>query len=323
MRQRRVPSFPRPLSVLLLVAASFAACGGGDDDKAAPGVGGATAGYKTCSLETRTGEFVLERAETFTGVQSGYVLDGVEPLRIPVEVSRSGGCRIMQPPKAAAPCAPDCPVGQMCSKGKCAKQPAPQPLGKVTLGGLKAPITLKATDNRYTNDGPLPHPAYEDGEAITLTASGEAGYGPFTLKGTGVGELKLPKEPLLVEEGKPVTLTWPAPAKPGGTRILVNFAVNLHGTTDTWLECEVADTGSFTVDGATTKALFMHGVSGFPRVSITRQSADTTMVRSGCAEFRVKTEADRDLKVPGLTSCQGDSDCPAGKACQGDLTCSK
>lgn len=292
---------------------------GGDDDKVDAGQ---TESYRTCSAELRTGEFVLERADTFTGVQSGYVLDGVEPLRIPVEVAKSGGCRILQPPKAEAPCAPDCAIGQMCSRGKCIKQPQPQPLGKVTISGLKTSLTLKSTDNRYTNEGSLPHPAYDDGAVLRLTATGEAGYGPFSLQTTGVGEIKLPHEPLLVEDGKPVTLSWSASAKSGATRILINMSVNLHGTTDTWLECDVPDTGSFTVDGATTAALFKHDISGFPRVTVTRQSVDAAMVKSGCVEFVVKAEASRDLEVPGLKSCQDDRDCPAGKRCQRDLKCS-
>ena len=101
-----------------------------------------------------------------------------------------------------------------------------------------------------------------------------------------------------------------------------DFSINRHGSIDTWLECTVPDTGMFTVTAEMMDELFKNGVSGFPSVRLVRQSADTTMVQSGCVQLTVAAPLTRDLAVEGVVSCNDDDKpCPNGKMCQEDLRC--
>lgn len=311
-------------SGLAVLALATVTSGCSSPDDAGPGTGGAGAGeYNVCSSETRVGEFVLTLGEGYTGVE-GSVLDGVEIFRVPSEVMKAGSCRILQPPAPVPPCNPECSLAQVCTKTGCAAKPQRRDAGKVTITGLKVPFTAVNMGNVYANPPipPLPHPGFSEGASIVLQAAGgDAGYGPFTLKGFGVAALKTAKEPLLVESGKAAKLTWTAPAGPGPARVHVVFSVNGHGRTDTWLDCVAPDTGSFEIPATLMTALFKYGVSGFPRATLTRQSADTAMVKSGCVHFRVESEISRELVVPGLISCHDDSECPKGKTCADDLSC--
>jgi hypothetical protein len=290
-------------SVSLIVVVGACSSSGEGDPQARAGA------YEACPARSLAGEFVLklDGEAMFTGVDRGEVLDGIDATRTAREVMKSGACRILQP--AAA-------TGAVTS-------PQPQDLGTVTMAGLKVPLTLLKIDNRYTNPpGVLPHPGFDEGASIVLQAMGGAsGYGPFTLTGWGVAPLNTPAQPLVVESGKAATITWTAPALPGPTQVLINLGVNWHGAVDTWMECSAADTGTFTIPAATMTELFKHGVSGFPRVTLTRQSADTTTVKSGCVQFLVLSEVTRDVTVPGVVSCNEDSECSSGKTCQTDLSC--
>ncbi len=268
---------------------------------------GALTTYKACAAEKLVGEFVLTSDDMLksTALEASAVKNGVDPIRVPIEVMKFGACRMMQPPRVAQPAQLD-----------------PQDLGKVTIAGLKVPVTLnKSSANVYTTPS-LPHPGFDEGAAITLQAAGAGLYGPLTLRGWGVAPLVLASDPLVVKDGQPVTLTWPAPAKAGPARVTINFTLNRHGNVDTWFECEVPDTGNFTIDSAAITALFTKDVSGFPSVTITRQSADSTTVKDGCVQFLVKTASVRAIQIPGYSWCHGDdAECPAGKKCADDLVC--
>jgi hypothetical protein len=300
--------------------------GSGGSSGADAGGSGTLAEYKTCQSGTMVGRItalINNDAENPFSDVNGYVMDGVPPNSGAKDLATVGGCVIRQPAPPAS-CTPACGADQWCTDKGCKPSPHAKNLGKVTVTGLKQPLELLNTNDTYNLPigTMLMHPVFSEGADITLTAAGADGYGPFTLRGKGVGALEMPKDPIKVESGKPVTLTWtkPATASPV-TRVHLNFAVNLHGTTDTWFECEVPDSGSFTVSGELTTQLFSHGVSGFPRVELTRRSSDTATVPSGCVEFMVAAPITRDLEVPGVVSCNEDTDCPSGKTCSGDLTC--
>jgi hypothetical protein len=302
--------------------------GSGGSGGATGGTGGgaALATYKTCDRAQRMGEFLVTLSDNdpmnrFTDIQ-GTVLDGVEQVRQVKLVKQIGDCQILQPPEAFM-CPSQCNLAtEQCTPTGCKPKPRLKDVGAVSVSGLKTGTNqLMNNAGVYFSTGTLPHPGFDEGADLTLTAAGMAGWGPFTLKGWGVAPLVVPTTPVTVETGKPVTLTWTAPTKPGPSKMLIDFSINRHGAVDAWLECTVPDTGSFTVTAEMTTELFKNGVSGFPSVNFTRQSGDTTTVMSGCVQLLVAAPISRDLNVPGVVSCNEEKKCPPGKECREDLTC--
>ena len=292
------------------------------------GTGGGSAAlttYKACERDKLQGDFVITLADTpdgkFTEIQ-GTMMDGVDQIRQVKLVKQVGDCRILQPPEAFM-CTPQCDFGnQQCTPTGCTPKPRLKDVGMMSVTGLKTGTNqLRNIDAVYSNTGDLPFPAFDEGADLTLQATGNGGWGPFTLKGWGIAPLNVPTAPVTVQMGQPVTLTWTAPSKPGPTRVLIDFSINRHGLIDSWLECTVPDTGSFTVTAEMTTELFKSGVSGFPSVSFTRQSGDTTTVMSGCTQLLVRSPVSRDLNVPGIVSCSDDRPCPNNRMCRADLTC--
>jgi hypothetical protein len=283
--------------------------------------------YKTCKAAERVGKFDLtvddDKEQPFSSL-TGFASDGVEILQIYKDIATIEGCTIKQPPDQAN-CNTPCSGGEICGPGgRCMKQPTPHNLGKVTVTGLKRPLELTSVSNIYSNppSPTLDHPPYNDGSDITLSATGDGGYGPFSIKGVGVNKLEVPKTPIPAESGKPATITWSPPSKPvAASRMHIRFSVNSHGRVDTWLECEVPDTGTYTLSAQLTTELFKYGTSGFPSVDLSRRTSDTAMVPSGCVEFVVQSPVNRPLMVPGIQSCSDDSECQAPKTCADDLAC--
>jgi hypothetical protein len=324
--------YPAALALVLALAGAgpLTGCGSsgpGSADTAAPA--GPLATYQTCGDSTRVGKIglVLDTAMMFTAIEGGLIFDLVSPQQISQVVSESAGCRIMRPPMPLF-CMPECVPGrQVCSATGCVPEPTAQDVGRMTIEGLKVPGDLnKNGANIYTSPS-WRDPPFDEAASIVLRAAGAGNYGAFSARGFGVAPLVAPAEKLLVEDGKPATLTWTPPARSGPTRMTFNFSLNRHGLVDTWLECEVPDTGSYTIDAATIGRLFSFGISGFPSVNMRRQSADTATVRSGCVEFNVASKLDREITVPGLVSCTGQpqpgepNPCPAGQSCAEDLRC--
>jgi hypothetical protein len=299
---------------------------GGSGGSGGSGGGSALQTYKTCDRAQRFGEFFITLSDNdpvnrFTEVQ-GAVLDGVEQVRQVKLVKQIGDCRILQPPEAFM-CTPQCDLGsQECTPTGCKPKPRVKDVGAVSVSGLKnGTAQLQNNGGFYGNTGTLPHPGFDEGADLTLQAAGAAGWGPFTLKGWGVAPLVVPTAPVTVQTGQPVTLSWTPPSKPGPSKMLIDFSINRHGAVDSWLECTVPDTGSFTVTAEMTTELFKNGVSGFPSVNFTRQSGDTVTVMSGCVQLLVAAPISRDLNVPGVVSCNEEKKCPPGKECREDLTC--
>jgi hypothetical protein len=101
----------RVLSGLALLVA--AGCGSSDDgtggggdagSRASTGAGALTE-YKACAADKLVGEFILKTDSDTqsSGFETSSVGDAVNPIRVPVEVKKSGACRVFQPPKGAAP----------------------------------------------------------------------------------------------------------------------------------------------------------------------------------------------------------------------------
>ncbi len=312
MHRRVLAAVSVPLGLALLSVVpclAVPACGGTDDVPGDAAASGGTAGlttYSACAADKLLGEFVLSTDDALksTGLEASAVSDLVNPIRVPTEVMNMGTCRVMQPARVST--LPDRTI---------------QDVGTVKIDGLKVPVTLnKSTANVYTTPA-LPHPGFSEGADIRLRVGGAGAYGAFDLKGWGVAPLDVATEPLPVEKGKPVALTWPVPGKSGPAKMLINFSLDLHGSGERYLECLVPDTGSFMVEGSVVTELINKGTSGFPRVTFSRQSVDSTSVKGGCVQFVVKSGAERPLKIPGNIDCNDTLPCPFGKTCQDTLLC--
>ena len=288
------------------------------------GAGGSASGalttYKLCADGVRSGDFTMTLASDYTGIL-GTVFDRLDTNSVSVQVgSPFGECRLMKRPPPSAPCNPVCGATEECLAGKCSPKPEPISVGAVSFTGLLVPTTLKYGSGTYINVG-SPHPLFAPGSDIVLNAAGDGAYAPFTLKGYGVEFMVVPAGKLRVERGMAANVTWTAAQKRGPAKVNINFSINRHGATDSWFECLVEDTGSFTISAALTDELFKHGVSGFPDVTLTRLSADATTVKSGCVHLKVISEATRELDVPGIQSCKTDDECTKPNVCRVDRVC--
>jgi hypothetical protein len=314
-------------TLALALALAAPACGGGeadddDDDTAdASVIDVSDLVYEACDDAIRVGGFTVELAEAYTGVQ-GKVTDGVVPSSVLETIASDGACRI-----AAAPffsCEPACTTDETCgADGACVPYPRSISAGTVSVAGLAIPVEMEPLPptSYYTNPGSLPHPGYEPGAGIALTATG-GDLAPFTLRGWGVSALTLDATTIEVAAGTAVPLTWTPPPTPGPARIQISLNINGHGLVGSRIECTVDDTGSFTIPEPLITALVEDGLSGFPTLSLTRTTADPLDLPTGCLDFRIQTTQILEVTVPGLTSCTTDRDCPRPQTCQPDLTCS-
>jgi hypothetical protein len=340
-----------PRLALGLLLATLA-CSSSSDGPAAPGgSGGSNAGtggaggsgggsgaalaYKPCDPNARAGLFSVTLkneagATAFTAV-SGGVKSGVDPTRAWDETAKEGDCRVLVGRMLV--CNTPCAAGKLCAgSNMCIDEPTTQDTGTVTVTGLAAPVSLAfiAGQGYY---GTLPtgtaFPPFGPEAVVQLKSSGGK-YPALSLAGRGIEPLDFAGTGLKVARGMPLPVTWTPPKAAGSSRIHLSMDIAHHGGIASRLECDVADTGATTVPATLIDKLLDQGVAGFPTISLSRQTLDSTMLAPGCVEFAVASAQERDLTVDGVDSCTGnppcpDGDmckfCPAGKTCQTNLTC--
>ncbi|HEY8944017.1 MAG TPA: hypothetical protein VIM73_07140, partial [Polyangiaceae bacterium] len=123
-------------------------------------------------------------------------------------------------------------------------------------------------------------------------------------------------------KGSGVPLTWNTDGvNTQESEIYIWFSVDVHGTTTRWIDCVVPDSGSFTLPATLVSELIELGLSGFPRMRMTRRTADSTQLSTGCVDFEIGSEVVLDLVVEGLISCSKDADCPTGQTCTTEQEC--
>jgi hypothetical protein len=260
----------------------------------------------------------------------GKVFDGpTADTTLWVKQSEAEGCTLLIP--KAPFCEQGCGSGSVCvADDKCQKSPTAIGLGTLSVQGVKTPTGETAfsidptKQTKFTYQAPvtLPFPAFAEGDPIELSLSGDSGIAAFTLKGAGIAPLELvgaEKYPL--SKGKPVELAWTAPSKAGGSRLQVKLDISHHGGSKGKIECDVADDGSLTIPATLVDALAELGVAGFPTIVLTRSAITSSSTALGRVDLRVYSYVERAIEVPGVVSCSGAQDCPAGKSCREDLTC--
>jgi hypothetical protein len=274
--------------------------------------------YRPCDESERYGGFEVSLKN---GAVQGQVLNGVVPSYVPEELRVQGECRLLQGKNLF--CDPACGTGQACDDGgMCIAIPLGQDVGTVKVSGARTStgateIVLAPTaSNFYSTNATLAEPPFEARAPLTLSATGSAFAPAFSLRGEGIEALDVPDDPIVVEAGMPLALRWAAPSGATAAKVEINVQFNLHGSsTAAYIDCDVADDGSFDVPKELIDALLERELSGFPTVVLTRKTADSLAVGSGCLDFFVTSQVSRALEVPGVSSCNVDEDCEAGQVC--------
>jgi hypothetical protein len=219
----------RIAAVLLL-----AACGGGGG-----GGPGPDAGDDPSDL---VGRIAFQETEFGDGVTASVSVWFNEPDTGP-DLVNDGTCRVYE-----YPC--------LGSVGACASPPPPS-AGTVTITGVSSTLTLTHGAFGYTLADPLPDDLFADAATISVTATGDE-VAAFSVSVGGVTPMVSPyvDATLGLVAGQAYALTW----TPGSTDARIQFLVNwndiCHAGAERYvLQCDVADTGAFTVPAAITGAL--------------------------------------------------------------------
>ncbi|MBL4686467.1 MAG: hypothetical protein JKY37_17865 [Nannocystaceae bacterium] len=302
-------------------AASSATSGtGADGDSDGDGSsGGAQSSYVPCERSLRAGGFVVQLEEEYTQVE-GQVFDVVNP-NLKTELDSAEGCQLLTSENYF--CDPACGSSSVCAVGEvCREKAVAVSVGEITVAGLSAEVTMAPNvTNFYLNLEPLPHPGFDAASQIDVTAEGEDGGG-FDLHAYGSDALEILNETITVARDLPVSIQWVAPADALNTRLHIELDIGHHGGSPATIVCEVEDNGTFEIPATLVNGLYDFGVAGFPEISITRQSIDSVMVGDRCVDLVVAPFAAKlAVEIDGVTSCNGNEDCPDGMTCQGDLSC--
>jgi hypothetical protein len=291
---------------------------------------GSVAPFRPCPDDKRFGAFTLDlkHADAATSNPAysqvnGGVRDGVRPdsiwVETPVSGSAGSGCKLMVGPVNS--CAPACSGVQVCKGGTCQPAPTTKSVGEVTFTGLLVPVKMTpfTSGSSILYSGLIPsstaYPPFTVGATLGLMAAG-ADYPAFALTGTGIDPLEAAaNQTLNVAKDQPLTIRWSAPSPAGKGRILLVMDIAHHGGISAAIRCDLEDSGTATIPAPLISALIDKGTAGFPSVSLTRVSVDSTTVGSGCVEFNVAATMELPLKVAGVVSCNDDSGCTAPQHC--------
>ena len=232
----------RLVFVTLLALNAAAACGGsggGDDGGGddSPGPDGPAASV--------IGRILVEELDLGTGI--GIIGSASARFEAPSsepDVLNDGTCRIYE-----YPC--------LGSVGACGLPPGLS-AGDIQITGLTAAVTLTPNENGfYSGPGGLPDDLFADGATITATAAGDE-VDAFTLTTTGVEPLasSYVDASLGLVPGQPLDLTWTAGTSGARVQLRINWADICHAGAEWYiLECDVPDSGSYSVPATVTGAL--------------------------------------------------------------------
>lgn len=276
-----------------------------------------------CANDQRVGSLSIRLSGGDRTLFDGSISDGVIPSGVHRELAASGACQLLGPRDLF--CATACASGTTCAgDDACVPTPMKQSAGTLTATGLLTPVEVMANGitGEYSKTILDPYPAFEAGAAIQLSASGDT-IPAFTLHGWGVPPLVTSLSTINVSSGSGVPLTWETEGvNTEHSQIFISFSVNVHGATTGWIECTVPDTGSYELPATLVTDLIDLGLSGFPRMTLARRSADSTSLPGGnCVDFEVASQVTIELTVDGLVSCSDDTDCPEGQTCTPELAC--
>ncbi|HET6284368.1 MAG TPA: hypothetical protein VFH73_25650 [Polyangia bacterium] len=325
-RALRSPALAGLLAIAVGCSGSGSGPGGTGGSGGAAGTTG-TLAYRPCPASTRVGQFSIQLIAAADPAPAyaqfaGRVRNAPDPTENWREMSQDGACRLVIGPELV--CSTPCTAGTICAgQNQCINEPVSQDIGVVSVGGLATPLSATAIANSqntyYASLSAMPYPPFSHETPIRLSSAGGA-YAAFTLQGRGVVPLDFAGTGLqVIARDKALPVTWTAPAQAGSARIFVRLDIGHHGGYAARVECDVADTGSMTIPAGLITQLIGQGTAGFPTISLTRQTVDSTTVAPGCVEFAIASPVERPAMVEGIVSCSDEVPCPAGKTCKDQL----
>jgi hypothetical protein len=273
-----------------------------------------------CAKAERLGSFVFNLTDTRTSLR-GAVSNGVAVNSIPEVLAAAGGCELQGVPNLF--CATPCESGEICAgDDQCVPAPEKVSAGTITVTGLATELVEdpNAITLDYSANFDEPYPGFSPGARIVLSAAGDTAPA-FTLIGEGVGLLSSTLETAVVETDADLELTWDSSGATEHSQIGILLTVDAHGGTSGWIACVADDTGAFAIPADLVQQLIDLGLSGFPRVVLTRQTVDSKAVGDGCVDMTVGSELELPISIDGLISCNDDDQCPEGQTCNADLAC--
>jgi hypothetical protein len=215
--------------------------------------------------------------------------------------------------------------GVCVAENTCEPYPDTISAGTVTFTGLKlkdssTTFSLEPNVANYQMGAiKLAYPPCTEGAAITLTAAGNQTAAPFSLTAKGIDPLVVLSDSVPMIDGQPIEVQW-VPAKiAGNSTIFVSIDISYHGGTKAKIEGECVDDGSFTIPAAMCDSLKSFGISGYPRLEISRIATGSNAATG--AELNIISLVTLWLKIPGIISCAQTVQCPEGQYCAKDQRC--
>jgi hypothetical protein len=321
----------RPGSSWNFLAASLAiagACSGGNG--APPGATGPTGEFAVLLTPPMPATMDVPAMPGRTAVR-GAVANGVAPPTIAYrKAAESGGCVLLQPNQPF--CDPACSSSETCGEGgRCVAHPRPLSAGVVRVRGLRTAtgptefsMSPLAPAQSYEPpiDLELAYPPFAPGGDVEMSAAGGE-VGAFVLRAKGLTPIEvMGPEPLPIQAGRALDLTWKAPSSAETTKVLISLDLTVHGAAKGKIECDVADDGAHTIPGPMVGQLVLLGTAGFPQITFKRSAvASATLQPSGRANLVLVSTVIRPVQVPGDVSCLDNSMCPPGKTCSSAFLC--
>lgn len=257
--------------------------------------------------------FYLSAFDTSTSM-NGKFKDGPTPQAIIwEEVMESGGLKLMSP--RTPTCTESCASNEKCVEDdSCMAQPSAIDVGDLTVTGVNtkegtSSFTTKPLGSalNYMPKEDLAYPPFNEGDLVTITATGSVTSPAFTLSAPGIKPIKVLNDTIKFIEGQAINLKWEPAAIPGNSIIDILIDIAYHGGTSSKIKGEVADNGSFTINADILDALRKLGISGFPRIDVTRKAISIDEVVK--SKLVIQSMVSYELFIPNFVSCNNDSTC--------------
>jgi hypothetical protein len=161
----------------------------------------------------------------------------------------------------------------------------------------------------------LPAEACTEGAPVSLHSSS------FSMEVPCIARLELTTaSPIPVVAGKSLDIAWTPPTSGADSRVKIHLDIAHHGGKKGEINCDIADTGSFSVPEELVTQLVSLGLAGYPDITLERYSAAAD-ASGPMIQLRIGSLVRREVDT-GVLSCDEDSQCESGQTCNtADRTC--